>query len=408
MQTTRAGLTRWMAALLLLAACARTDALRGWSGTVEKLPNGAVRVTNPAQGVWTDSSAWRLVPELQIGDAEGAAATTFASVSGLAVDGAGRIYVLDRQANEIRIFDPRGTHVRTVGHSGGGPGEYTSANGLLWRSPDSLLVVDQQGGRYSILTADGTFVRSVPRRINAFNWAFSGGTSGGRIYEIGAAGEGKDRHPALLGTSLAGAGGDTRGGPAGGPAMDTIPLPPGEGPGYQSFEVHNGSSMMMVGVPFAPVAVYHLDERGGIWHGHGSRFRLLRSTLAGDTTREIRLDAAPVPVTAAEIQEFESSPGVARFRQMGGRLDRSRIPGVKPFFTDVYTDAEGYLWVSVPGGPRQVAFAVFDPDGRYLGRLRANGLSRDAVPPVVRNGRLYLVGHDETDVQRVYVYRIER
>jgi len=408
MQTTRTGLTRWMAALLLLGACGRTDAPRGWSGTVEKLPNGAVRVTNPAHGMWADSAGWRLVPELQVGEAEGDAATTFGSVSGLAVDGAGRIYVLDRQANELRIFDRRGAHVRTVGRAGGGPGEYTSANGLLWLSPDTLVVVDQQGARYSILTADGNFVRSVPRRINSFSWAFAGGTSGGRIYEIGSAGEGKDRHPALLGASLAGDGGAAGGGPAHGPAADTIPLPSVEGPDYQSFEVHNGSSMMMMGVPFTPTAAYHLDGRGGIWQGNGSRFRLVRSTLAGDTTTEIRLDAAPVPVTPAEIQEWESNPSIARFKQMGGRVDEGRIPRVKPFFTALYADPDGYLWVSVPGGPKEVAFALFDPTGRYLGRLKTTGLTRDVIPPVVRNGRLYLVGRDETDVERVYVYRIDK
>jgi hypothetical protein len=409
MQTTRAGLTRWMAALLLLAACGRTEAAHDWSGTVEKLPNGATRVTNPARGLWTDSSAWRLVPELQVGEAEGDAATTFGSVSGLAVDGAGRIYVLDRQANELRIFDARGAHIRTVGRGGGGPGEYTSANGLLWLSPDTLVVVDQQGARYSILTADGNFVRSVPRHIASFSWAFSGGTSGDRIYEIGSLGQGKDRRPVLLGTSLAGAGGAAGGGgPARGPASDTIPLPRPEGPDYQSFEVHNGSSMMMMGVPFTPTAVYFLDSRGGIWQGNGSQFRLVRSTLAADTTAEIRLDAAPVPVTPAEIREWESSPSIDRFKQMGGRVDESRIPRVKPFFSALYVDPDGYLWVSVPGGPKVVAFALFDPTGRYLGRLQATGLARDVVPPVVRNGRLYLVGSDETDVQRVYVYRIEK
>ncbi|MFL5542499.1 MAG: 6-bladed beta-propeller [Longimicrobiaceae bacterium] len=394
---------RWMAALALLAACGRADANRGGSGTAERLPNGAVRVANPARGLWTDRSAWRLVPELQIGEADGAAATTFGSVSALAVDSAGRIFVLDRQPNELHIFTPRGAHIRTVGRSGGGPGEYTSANGLLWRSPDSLLVVDQQGGRYSILTRAGDFVRSVPRRINSFNWLFSGGAVGGRIYELGSTGAGKDRRPALLGTTLGGGGG-----PAGEPAMDTILLPPETGPTIEPFRIHSGNTDMMMGVPFAPAAVYHLDGHGGIWHGHGSRFRLVRSTLAGDTTLEILLDAAPTPVTAAEIQEWESDPGIAQFKQMGGRLDLSRIPRTKPFFDGVYADPDGTLWVSVPGGPTGAVFALFQPDGRYLGRLRVNGFSRNLVPPVVRNGRLYLVGQDEMEVQRVYVYRIEK
>lgn len=402
---------RWMAMLLLLAGCDGADANRRGSVTVETLPNGAVRVTNPAQGLWSDDSSWRLVPELQLGELDGAEAMMFAAVSGLEVDDQGRIYVLDRQTNELRIYTREGAHVRTVGRSGGGPGEYTAANGLLWLSPDSLLVVDQEGGRYSILTGEGDFVRSVPRTLGFYGWAFSGGTEAGRIYEHSSVGADPDRRPALLGTSLSSGRvpAADRGGPATDAAVDTILLPVPNGPAFEPFSVRTERAGMSMPVPFAPGAVYRLDGQGGVWHGHGSEFRLIHSALSGDTIMEILLDAAPAPVTTAEIEEWESRTSVARFREMGGRLDMSRIPRSKPFFDGVYVDPDRHLWVSVPAGPKEAVFAVFDPEGRYLGRLQANGLKRDRfLPPVVRNGRLYLVGRDELDVQRVHVFRIDR
>jgi hypothetical protein len=50
---------------------------------------------------------------------------------------------------------------------------------------------------------------------------------------------------------------------------------------------------------------------------------------------------------------------------------------------------------------------VLDPDGRYLGHLDVDGIALETyVRPVVRNDRLYFVGRDDLDVQRVYVYRI--
>ena len=94
---------------------------------------------------------------------------------GITVDDEGRIYVLDRQANELRIFAPDGTHVRTVGRSGGGPGEFINANGLVWGSPDTLVVVDQRGGRYTLLGRDGAYLGSQPRRLGSYSWVFSGG-----------------------------------------------------------------------------------------------------------------------------------------------------------------------------------------------------------------------------------------
>jgi hypothetical protein len=84
-------------------------------------------------------AGWRLEPAAVIGAAEGAEAVVFGAVSGLEVDDAGHIYVLDRHANELRIFAPDGAHIRTVGHSVGGPGEYRNANGLRWLTADTLV-----------------------------------------------------------------------------------------------------------------------------------------------------------------------------------------------------------------------------------------------------------------------------
>lgn len=403
-----------LAVLLLFAGCGVGD---DWTGTVQVLENGAVRVTNSAEGVWTDETAWRLVPELAIGEVEGAEALVFGSISALEVDEDGRLYVLDRQANELRIFEPDGRHGRTVGRSGEGPGEYSAANGLVWLDPDTLVVVDQRGGRYSILTRDGEYVRTVPRRLGFYGWVFSGGRIGTRIYERSSVQTSEDDgYPVLLGTDLrfdaslesdgeplAAAGGFVRA------SVDTIRLPPPDGPLYESFSVRTDRGGMVMGVPHAPTPVYYLGEDGELWHGRGHEFRILRSTLAGDTAMEILHEAVATPVSAEEMAIWETGAVVQRFRAMGGNLDMSRIPKTKPFFDDFLVDADGYLWVSVPAPSLEIAFAVFDPDGRYLGRLRATGLWRDTyLRPVVRNGRLHVVGRDELEVQRIHVFRIQR
>jgi hypothetical protein len=94
---------------------------------------------------------------------------------------------------------------------------------------------------------------------------------------------------------------------------------------------------------------------------------------------------------------------------MGGDLDLGRIPESKPYFEAIYVDPDGYVWFSVPAGPAETVFAIVDPEGRYLGRLQVEGVRYDAfLPPVVREGRLHIVGRDEVDVQHVYVFRIEK
>lgn len=414
--------TRWsvcaaLVAVPVLAACSRDTDAGTWAGTVETLANGASRVTNPAEGVWRAGEGWRLEEDLVLGEMEGSGAATFGSISGLQADAEGGIYVLDRQANELRIFDRAGTHVRSVGRTGEGPGEYTTANGLEWLSEDTLLVVDQEGNRYSILDRDGEYVRSVRRALGFFGWVFRGGIDGDRVYEASSirAGMDDEGEPALLGTRLSeqavGAGVAASEAnvsenemPA---AMDTILLPRSDSPLYEAFSIRTDRGGMVMGVPFTGAPHYRLDGDGGLWHGHGGAPRLYHSTFAGDTLTEIILGTSPEPVLAEEIAEWEAGPGVDRFKQLGGKLDLNRIPETKPYFDGMTLDAEGNLWLTVPAAPDRAVFAVLDPDGRYLGRLAIDGVSRDEyLTPVVKSDRLYFVGRDEFDVPHVYVYRI--
>lgn len=390
---------------ILMVACFTGGGDAGWSGTVEELPNGAVRVVNPPSGVWGAENRWRLVPALVLGALEGEEEEVFASVSGLEADDEGRIYVLDRQVNQLRIFSPEGVHLRSVGRTGSGPGEYQSANGLEWLSADSLLVIDQEGNRYSVLSKEGEYVRSVPRRLGFHSWAFRGGVVEGLVHERSGVRDGDDYLPAYLRNPIRGSGVGTAEGPPG----DTVFLPVPGAPQSESFSVRTERGGMSMGVPFTPSSVYYLDREGTVWHGHGGEFRVFRSTLTGDTLTEIVLASDPTPVTEAELEEWEASAFVQQFRDMGGDLDMSRVPGVKPYFDNLYLDTGGFLWLSVPTAPGRAVFALVDPEGRYLGRLDIDGVERDVyVDPVVRNGRLYFVGQDELDVQRVYVYEIER
>jgi hypothetical protein len=354
-------LTRWLT--LLLLACADTEARVEWQGVVDTLPNGATRVANPSMGLWRAGAEWRLERELEIGVSDGPEALIFSAISGLAVDAEGRIYVLDRQANELRMFSPAGAHLRTAGRTGGGPGEYTNANGLAWVAPDTLVVVDQRGARYTILTGEGEYVRSVSRQLPFYGWAFSGAVVGDRIYEQGWVGNDPELRPAFLGTAL-------RASPGTNGARDTVLLPVPESPTFESFSIRTDRGGMSMSVPFTPRPVYYLDPGGTVWHGNGREFRITRTTFPGDTILELVLDARAAPVAADELAEWEQGEGVKRFRELGGQLDMGRIPRVKPLLDALYLSDDGHLWVSVPAGAREATFAVFDSAARYLCQFR--------------------------------------
>jgi hypothetical protein len=390
-----------VALVLVLVGCGLGGADGGWEGTIEELPGGGVRVLNPAQGIWTEATAWRLVPERVIGEVEGPPSHVFSSIAGLEVGDDGRIYVLDRQASELRIFAPDGAHLRTVGRSGRGPGEYLNANGLGWLAPDSLVVIDQRGARYSVLDADGEYVRSVHRSLNFFGWTFQGRVADGRVWERTTTGGQADPTLVLVATPLRPAADAA----AGAPRPDTVALPGRLFTG--SFSVQGDQGGMTMAVPFAPGQAVHIDDGGHVWQAWTGEFRVARATMAGDTLLDVRLDAPPAPVTAADIDEWEAGPAAQRFLEMGGRIDRSRIPRERPVLSDLYVDPDGHLWVGVPGADGS-AFALFGADGRYLGRVELPGFTRTVfLPPVVRHGRLHLAGADELGVERVHIFRIE-
>src|SRR6187551_3395842 len=69
-----------------------------------------------------------LVEELRIGGAEEGPAS-FTTIAGLGFDAEGRIWVLDRQTQELRVFGRNGEFVRNIGQRGSGPGEFQEING---------------------------------------------------------------------------------------------------------------------------------------------------------------------------------------------------------------------------------------------------------------------------------------
>lgn len=305
-QRTRRPCWRRLAVWVLTCGC--VDTAEQWRGTVEELPNGALRITNSRHGVWHDDSGWSVAPVLRHGEVEGPEAIAFGAIKGLAVDADGRIYVLDGQSNQISIFTPDGAYVRSVGRTGNGPGEYVSANGLSWFSRDTLVVVDQDGGRYTLLTREGAYIRSSRRQLGFSARVFSGAVKGAWLYERFTLGADLEHRPALLGTSLRSS--DS--------AVDTVLLPVPPWPTQERVVASTDAGVMILAIPFAARPVYQVDSQGMIWHGHGSEFRVVRSSFAGDTVMEIVLPAVPASVTDAERQDWESRESTKRFREMGG------------------------------------------------------------------------------------------
>ncbi|HYW13022.1 MAG TPA: 6-bladed beta-propeller [Longimicrobium sp.] len=362
---------------------------------METRPDGVVIVRNPAEGAWAEGKAWTVEEDLRIGIAEGEGPTLFGDIAAVEADSAGRIWVLERQAKELRLFDARGKHRGTIGREGEGPGEFRDPIGLAWAPDGTLWIADPGAGRYTVYDANGIFIDDHPRRVAGYSVPWRGGFGpDGLLYELAvvAPPRGEPRQ-ALL-----------RFDPSVDP-LDTLRLPtyPGE-----QFELRQGSGRIAAGVPFTPFQVMELDPRGFVWTGINDRYRLAQLRPGGDTVRIVEREAAAVPVAAAERDE--ALAGLKWFTDQGGRVDAGRIPTRKPAYEQVIPDGAGGVWIrpALPAEAAGAAFDVFDAEGRYQGRVRLPG-GMDAFPmPVIRGGAIYGVARDSLDVQHVVRARIRR
>ena len=148
--------------VLALFGCGAGEPGPPAAATVDTLPSGALHVTSAPQGVWalTGAEPWRLVEDLRIGEFDGTGPYVFGSLRSVIPDPMGRIWVLEGQAFELRLFDAEGRFVRAVGRQGEGPGEFAS-NPCAFAGPDGEIWVES-GGRWQRFDTAGVLLGGQP------------------------------------------------------------------------------------------------------------------------------------------------------------------------------------------------------------------------------------------------------
>lgn len=359
---------------------------------VDTLPSGVVQVRSSAAGVWGGESPWRASLRTRIGALEGEGPDVFGFVSGLAVDALGRIWVADRQAKELRVFDVDGAHVRTVGRPGGGPGEFGNPASVSAGPGGHLWVVDWGHQRISVFDTAGSLLREYRREGGGYGWMWRGGFDHqGRFVDlfVTAGRRGLLRY-------------DLRMAP-----LDTLSLPE-SGSESEPFEVRYaaGGGRMMT-VPYAPGTSWAFAPRGGFWFSPGSPYRLYRVDESLDTLRVVQREHRPVPVSQEERRRAEER--VREFLGEEARVDLGRIPAEKPAVEWLAIDELGYLWVrpSLPSDAPPGTLDVFDPEGRYLGAL-VLPLPLGGDPLLIGAHRIVGVHRSELGVPEVVVMTLDR
>lgn len=145
----------------ILAACA-SDADVPSAFSVERdTTNGVEYVRHTG-----DRDAAPLALEISIGrlgaSSDEASPEEFGRVESVLADEAGRMYVADGFAMEIRVFSPEGAFERRIGRAGEGPGEIGGMHGIAWLAGDTLVVVDYGNARLGLVSSSGAALGQWP------------------------------------------------------------------------------------------------------------------------------------------------------------------------------------------------------------------------------------------------------
>ena len=79
-------------------------------------------------------------------------------IGGIAIDEAGLLYLTYMVQHKVGVFRENGELVREFGKPGSGAGEFQQPGGLLFPSPQTVLIADQCNHRVQLFQRDGTFV----------------------------------------------------------------------------------------------------------------------------------------------------------------------------------------------------------------------------------------------------------
>ena len=367
-------------------------------------PPPVVTVTDSAGVRITISSVRPIVyaevdatPILSLGGPEDSGPTQFFRVQNIHVDPQGRLWVADGQSRELRIFESDGTHWKTRGGRGEGPGEFQRIRLIGSYSGDSVLVADDANGRVTVFDPEGEFIRTerlasgdgpLPRAFDVF----PDGSVLGQVPRILATASLEDGQ--ILGDSVRLVRVDFEKGTqqpqatALGPlwlwtGRSQIPIPFTINSG---FDVH-GESVHLVAGPAFRVRVF---ERGRLSEIYG-------------VARDER------DVTQDEIAAFRESTreyvAAARLSEYLAALDHPARPTVLPAYSGVIVASDGNAWVRLysPDPLAPATWDIFSPEREWLGQAQTPaGFFAFSITGESLAG-LWL---DELGVEHVRVYEI--
>jgi len=285
-----------------------------------------------------------------------------------AMDEEGMFYVADRLGARVLAFGTDGQYLRSYGGRGEGPGEFLQVK-IQAVQGDTLCLFDPLLKRATYYRTDGTLLDiishpSIRARLSGL-WR----DSASHIYQHYYNYRNEEEFQLYgRGIRVLGALGDTL-------ADIRTPLV------RTAFRIQSGSVSGGVSLPYSGEPVVIAVPSGRILRTTGEEPLIEFFNLHGDLIRRISIELPEEIVNAEERRRIREKVRADAENASEGRegeferamLDDLVIPDHKAYWSDVFVDDFGYIWLRfpradiAPGSDKGVSYRVLSPEGEYLG-----------------------------------------
>jgi hypothetical protein len=352
----------FLSIFMMLISCQKQKA--EWKGTIEEV-DGVTVVKNPKEPMYSED-VFSLEEELSIGEAEGREEYMFSTIMSMAVDDAGRIYVLDRKEIHVKVFDRNGTYIRTIGKKGQGPGEFTLPSSVSITRQNEL-VVDDFRSRLVFFSLEGEFKKNLQIAKSGL-WRIDMDSEGNLVGLVIVGEEENPRYELKKFDS----------------ELNYL-----HSLGYSPLPSESGIN------PFMGIISFRIDNNDQVVCGYPENYEIKIFDKKGNLKRKIKKDYDPVEITKEEIKEVtEGIPS-------GLKLS---IPKYHSAYRWFATDNEGRIFVTtqerVNDGEGYYC-DVFDSEGKFIVKIPL--ILR---PQIWKKNKLYTIEADEDGYHVVKRYKV--
>ncbi|UCE40786.1 MAG: 6-bladed beta-propeller [Candidatus Aminicenantes bacterium] len=299
------------------------------------------------------------------------------------VDGKGFIYICDLQDLQIKVFDPAGLLVRTIGQKGDGPGEFQNIGEIALLPDDRLLVLDWEAHRISMFDTEGKFVNSH----KFINWSYD-------IFLTTSSSYVRDERIFGEKTKL---------------VVKTCDFAGNEIFTYGDFEprhsqdIKEAGQWFSVSVPYDVRSILAGDQKNSrLYHCMNDKYLIEVYDPNGKLFRKIDRPYKLLLTRSEDKKKYLA--GFTRSSETSlALIDKHvQMPSVKTVTDNLVVDDSGNLWVETneekeEQGKIFTAFDIFNEDGVYEARVWL-----DISLGLFKNGKMYTKETNDETGYRVY------